>query len=56
MKDTYLTSGGCGTLNYMAPEVLQGVSQSEISDVWSLGCLYYEMLKGNPPFLGETKK
>jgi len=30
----------------MAPEVLQGVEASFASDLWSLGCIFYEMFAG----------
>ena len=33
----------CGTLIYMAPEVINRKPYSQESDVWSLGCILYEM-------------
>jgi len=41
----------CGTLDYIAPEVLSGGSYNMSVDWWALGILIYEMLIGNPPFL-----
>jgi serine/threonine protein kinase len=38
-----------GTLLYMSPEQLDGDS-SEATDIYSLGCVLYEMLSGDPPF------
>jgi len=43
-----------GTLQYMAPEVLQGKAADARSDVWSLGATLYEMAAGALPFRGET--
>ncbi len=40
----------CGTLEYMAPEVLQRGNYDEKVDVWALGILLYEMLHGRAPF------
>lgn len=39
-----------GTPLYMAPEVLQGGAASPKSDVWSLGCVLYELLALRHPF------
>ncbi|KAM0673732.1 Serine/threonine kinase mps1 [Gurleya vavrai] len=40
-----------GTLNYMAPEAtdLEKSKMGRSSDIWSLGCIFYEMLYGHPP-------
>uniref|UniRef100_A0A3Q2CQ44 Serine/threonine-protein kinase PLK n=1 Tax=Cyprinodon variegatus TaxID=28743 RepID=A0A3Q2CQ44_CYPVA len=50
----------CGTPNYLAPEVLNRQGHSAESDVWSLGCVMYTLMCGNPPFetldLKETYK
>eukprot|EP00916_Digyalum_oweni_P013677 GHVL01022448.1.p1 GENE.GHVL01022448.1~~GHVL01022448.1.p1 ORF type:complete len:765 (+),score=97.80 GHVL01022448.1:152-2446(+) len=44
----------CGTLDYVAPEMLRGEKQSEALDVWSLGILLHEMLTGRAPFTGKN--
>jgi serine/threonine protein kinase len=45
----------CGTANYIAPELLSpgGGGSAAASDVWSLGCLMYALLFGQPPFAGS---
>jgi eukaryotic-like serine/threonine-protein kinase len=51
-----LTSPGVivGTTAYMAPELLKGSPADEKSDVWALGCIFFEMLTGARPFRGGT--
>lgn len=39
-----------GTIDYMAPEVVQGKSYDSAVDWWSLGALGYDLLTGSPPF------
>ncbi|XP_076458728.1 serine/threonine-protein kinase ULK4-like isoform X2 [Babylonia areolata] len=43
-----------GSPTYMAPEVFQGGEHTIMSDLWALGCVFYEMFAGHPPFLGES--
>jgi len=48
-------SGGIvGTPHYIAPEVWEGQGTTEQSDIYALGCVFYEMLTGEKIFKGET--
>ena len=40
----------CGTVQYLAPEILTGEGYNKSVDWWSLGCIMYEMLVGRFPF------
>jgi len=46
----------CGTIEYMAPEMIKGEHYGKSADFWSSGILLYDMLCGNPPFRNKNKK
>jgi len=46
----------CGTVEYMAPEVVNRKGHSFAADWWSFGVLMFEMLTGQLPFQGENRK
>jgi serine/threonine-protein kinase len=53
----HLSSSGLiiGTPSYMSPEQASGKSELDgTSDIYSLGCVIYEMLVGEPPFTGRS--
>ncbi|CAB3226700.1 unnamed protein product [Arctia plantaginis] len=45
----------CGTVEYMAPEVVNRKGHTFAADWWSFGVLMFEMLTGNLPFHGSTR-
>lgn len=46
----------CGTVEYMAPEVVNRQGHTHSADWWSFGILMFEMLTGSLPFQGKDRK
>lgn len=52
---TFIKKDISGTPNYMAPEILMGVD-TQMGDIWAMGCVIFEMLTGTRPFEANTVK
>ena len=50
------TSAGMilGTVGYMSPEQAKGLEADQRSDIFSFGCIFYELLSGRRAFEGDT--
>lgn len=51
-----ITAAGktAGTLLYMSPEQIRGGELTPQTDLYALGCVFYELLTGKPPYVGES--
>lgn len=55
-SETILAYSKVGTPLYMSPELLHGEGYDMKSDVWSLGCVIYELCEFKSPFRNENEK
>lgn len=56
LEEEKLTFSFCGTVEYMAPEVVSRKGHNTAADWWSYGVLMFEMLTGSLPFQGANRK
>lgn len=50
-RETLASDAAVGTLPYMSPEQCRGIPVSVASDIYAFGCVVYEMITGQPPFV-----
>ncbi len=56
-EDSSVTRTGAkvGTPFYMSPEQIKGQNVTYKTDIYALGCTFFEMVTGDPPFMGDSE-
>ena len=54
LQSTTMSGSLLGTIAYAAPEQASGGSVDSRTDIYSAGCVFYELLTGHPPFEGDA--
>ena len=49
-------STNCGTVDFMAPEIIEGIAYDKSCDIWSIGVVAYFLLSGIPPFFAKDDR
>lgn len=55
VTNDHMLKTSCGTLTYVAPEVLKGDKYGKPVDMWSIGIITYILLCGYPPFWAKNE-
>lgn len=56
VKEDSPSNSLCGTVEYMAPEIVLAKGHGKAADWWSVGILLFEMLTGQPPFAHNNRQ
>lgn len=56
LQESSMAQTQCGTPLYMAPEIFDMKDYDAKADVWSIGCVLFEMCAGEPPFKGSNHR
>lgn len=56
LQEASMAQTPCGTPLYMAPEIFEMKEYDAKADVWSIGCVLFEMCTGEPPFKGSNHR
>jgi serine/threonine protein kinase len=56
LSRNFPSTPGCVTALYRAPEIVMGIDYDNKSDMWSVGCVLFEMIAGGPFIRTDTNK